>query len=593
MVITAKRLVSLIIVILIAGGAGLGLWIFSDRLAEWLSGQAPVYALWAFTLAACAGIVLAAMRSKNSDSGKRWAWTLGAKLALGFSLVVVLMAGVSGFAVMGIGGLGVEMDELASEAIPLTTTAATLKAEQLEQALAVEKLFRFAAMGGFGASDGKERAQKMFPVHGKRITAQLDAALTLLSSRKPISPQDADQMKAFAASLTKIKKLHQEWQAMAQKAMQMVLKNRFGPASNLLGQGMKKADTALSKELVSLVKKLDQRTAATAVSAESSQRSISAVLLLLSAGGTGLALIMVLFLMRGISGPIKNAMERVRSSTDQVDLSAGQVSSASQVLAQGSSEQAAFLQQTSASIEEMASMSRRNADNAMHANSLMSQAGEVVSQANDSMRELKEAMEKITTASDETAKIIKTIDEIAFQTNLLALNAAVEAARAGEAGAGFAVVADEVRNLAMRAAEAAQSTAGLIEENLGHIKKGSALVKGTDQVFTQVAENSSQVAVLISEIASAAGEQTEGIGQISKAATEVDRVTQQVASNAEELAASSEELTAQSQVMKTIMSRLGLVVYGGGNGKTSAPALPPGQVLSAPGQELERDLEEF
>ena len=593
MVITTKRLVSLITILALAGGAGLGFWIFSDRLAEWLSGQAPVYALWAFTLAACAGIVLAAMRSKSSDSGKRWAWTLGAKLAVGFSLVVVLMAGVSGLAVMGIGGLGVEMDELASEAIPLTTTAATLKSEQLEQALAVEKLFRFAAMGGFGASDGKERAQKMFPVHGKRITAQLDAALKLLSSRKPINSQDADQMKAFAASLTKIKKLHQEWQAMAQKAMQMVLKNRFGPASNLLGQGMKKADTALSKELVSLVKKLDQRTAATAVSAEGSQRSISAVLLLLSAGGTGLALIMVLFLMRGISGPIKNAVERVRSSTDQVDLSAGQVSSASQVLAQGSSEQAAFLQQTSASIEEMASMSRRNADNAMHANSLMSQAGEVVSQANDSMRQLREAMEKITTASDETAKIIKTIDEIAFQTNLLALNAAVEAARAGEAGAGFAVVADEVRNLAMRAAEAAQSTASLIEENLGYIKKGSALVKGTDQVFTQVAENSSQVAVLISEIASAAGEQTEGIGQISKAATEVDRVTQQVASNAEELAASSEELTAQSQVMKTIMSRLGLVVYGGGNGKTSAPALPPGQVLSAPGQELERELEEF
>lgn len=593
MVITTKRLVSLIIIILLAGGAGLGFWIFSDRLSEWLSGQVPVYALWAFTLAACAGIVLAAMRSRSSDSGKRWAWTLGAKLAVGFSLVVLLMAGVSGFAVMGIGGLGVEMDELASEAIPLTTTAATLKAEQLEQALAVEKLFRFAAMGGFGASDGKERAQKMFPVHGNRITAQLDAALKLLSSRQPINSQDADQMKAFAASLARIKKLHQEWQVMAQKAMQMVLKNRFGPASNLLGQGMKKADTALSKELVSLVKKLDQRTAATAVSAEGSQRSISAVLLLLSAGGTGLALIMVLFLMRGISGPIKNAVERVRSSTDQVDLSAGQVSSASQVLAQGSSEQAAFLQQTSASIEEMASMSRRNADNAMHANSLMSQAGEVVAQANDSMRELREAMEKITTASDETAKIIKTIDEIAFQTNLLALNAAVEAARAGEAGAGFAVVADEVRNLAMRAAEAARSTASLIEENLGHIKKGSALVKGTDEVFIRVAENSSQVAVLISEIASAAGEQTEGIGQISKAATEVDRVTQQVASNAEELAASSEELTAQSQVMKTIMSRLGLVVYGGGNGKTSAPALLPRQVLSAPDQELERALEEF
>jgi methyl-accepting chemotaxis protein len=148
----------------------------------------------------------------------------------------------------------------------------------------------------------------------------------------------------------------------------------------------------------------------------------------------------------------------------------------------------------------MASMTRQNAENSAQADNLMQEANQVVETANSSMAQLIDAMGDISKASEETSKIIKTIDEIAFQTNLLALNAAVEAARAGEAGAGFAVVADEVRNLAMRAADAAKNTAALIEGTIKKVEGGSDLVLETNESFKEVAERTSKVGELVAEI---------------------------------------------------------------------------------------------
>ena len=176
------------------------------------------------------------------------------------------------------------------------------------------------------------------------------------------------------------------------------------------------------------------------------------------------------------------------------------------------------------------------------------------------MGDLSQAMEKITSASDETAKIIKTIDEIAFQTNLLALNAAVEAARAGEAGAGFAVVADEVRNLAIRSAEAAKNTADLIEGTIDRTREGSELVSKTNEAFKEVAGSAQKVGELIGEIAGASSEQAQGIDQINKATSEMDKVTQAVAANAEESAAASEELSAQASTMRAYVDDLNQLV---------------------------------
>jgi len=278
-----------------------------------------------------------------------------------------------------------------------------------------------------------------------------------------------------------------------------------------------------------------------------------------------------IFLTRSITKPINKVVEGLTDGSEQVASASSQVSSASQSLAEGASEQAAGIEETSSSIEEMSSMTRQNADNANQANLLMSETTKVVDEANRSMSELTGSMKEISAASEETAKIIKTIDEIAFQTNLLALNAAVEAARAGEAGAGFAVVADEVRNLAMRAADAAKNTANLIEGTVKKIKNGSDTVGKTNEAFSKVATGAKKVGELVGEISAASNEQAQGIDQINKAVSEMDKVVQKNAASAEESASAAEEMNAQAETMKGYVGELMALVGGrNGNGVVSA-----------------------
>jgi methyl-accepting chemotaxis protein len=277
------------------------------------------------------------------------------------------------------------------------------------------------------------------------------------------------------------------------------------------------------------------------------------------------------FIARSIAGPIQRVSRALVESTGRVASVSAQVSGSSKVLSDGASEQAAAIEETSSSLEEMASMTKHNADNADQADGLMKQVAQYVSQSNDSMGKLSASMEEIKKASEETQKIVKTIDEIAFQTNLLALNAAVEAARAGEAGAGFAVVADEVRNLAMRAADSARNTAGLIEGTVKKVKEGSGLMSGTREAFGKVAESAGKVAELLAEIAAASKEQSQGIDQVNKAVGDVDKVTQQNAANAEESSAASEELSTQAVQMKTMVEEL-LRMIGGQAAKADPPA---------------------
>ncbi|MBI9088349.1 MAG: chemotaxis protein [Desulfobacterium sp.] len=282
-----------------------------------------------------------------------------------------------------------------------------------------------------------------------------------------------------------------------------------------------------------------------------------------------LGTLMAIIITRAITKPLNRVIEGLGEGSSQVAAASSQVSSASQSLAEGSSQQAASIEETSSSLEEMSSMTKQNAENAGQADTLMTEANQVVQRANSSMEHLTLSMEEISKASNETSKIIKTIDEIAFQTNLLALNAAVEAARAGEAGAGFAVVAEEVRNLAMRSAEAAKTTAELIEGTVKKIKDGSDLVNQTNQAFTEVAESSSKVGELIGEISEASREQSTGIEQVNTAVSEMDRVTQQNAANAEESASASEEMNAQAESMREFVNELAALV--GGTGSHNAP----------------------
>jgi methyl-accepting chemotaxis protein len=217
----------------------------------------------------------------------------------------------------------------------------------------------------------------------------------------------------------------------------------------------------------------------------------------------------------------------------------GEIAAAANNLSASATEQASSLEETSAALEEMSSMTQRNAQDAQAADTLMRGAKQAATRANQSMSQLIESMAKISRTSEETSKIVKTIDEIAFQTNLLALNAAVEAARAGTAGAGFAVVANEVRSLAMRAAEAARNTSDLISGTVKSVQEGSTLVSQTNTAFAEMGDSMLKTAERVSAIAAASKEQALGIEQINKAVSEMDKATQDYAATSEQLAASA------------------------------------------------------
>ncbi len=293
-------------------------------------------------------------------------------------------------------------------------------------------------------------------------------------------------------------------------------------------------------------------------------KGIHSVLMVLAAIGTLILFLIVAVnytaLIKAVIKPVNQISTTLNSTASQVANASSQITSGSQILAEGASEAAASIEETSASLEEVSSMSRGNSEHAMEADGLMRQSTIQINAANDSMTELTVSMEEIAKGSEETFKIIKTIDDIAFQTNLLALNAAVEAARAGEAGAGFAVVADEVRNLAMRAADAARNTAELIETTVNNVKKGAQLVSGTNEAFQEVLASSNKVAQLVGEIATASKEQTNGVDQINLAINELDKVTQQNAANAEESAASAQQLDSMATQMHGVAAELDALI---------------------------------
>ena len=279
----------------------------------------------------------------------------------------------------------------------------------------------------------------------------------------------------------------------------------------------------------------------------------------LAAGSVGALLIGTLlgfFITRSVNTALKQVATTLNDGAEQVASSATQVSAASQSLANGASEQAAAIEETSSSLEEMASMTKRNAENSQKANDLARQTRTAAERGATDMQSMSAAMAGIKGASDDVAKIIRTIDEIAFQTNILALNAAVEAARAGEAGMGFAVVADEVRNLARRSAQAAKETAAKIEGAITKTAQGVQLSGKVSEALSEIVGKARQMDELAASVAGASQEQSQGITQLNAAVGQMDQATQGNAASAEECAAAAEELNSQAQCMKAAVADL-------------------------------------
>lgn len=283
--------------------------------------------------------------------------------------------------------------------------------------------------------------------------------------------------------------------------------------------------------------------------------------------GISLGALLGFMVLLKVKKTLSGVIDGLSKGSEQVSSSASQVASSGQNLASGASEQASTLEEISSSLEEMSSITRQNAANARQANTMASEARGATERGMTSMSRMSSAISVIRASSDETAKIVKTIDEIAFQTNLLALNAAVEAARAGEAGKGFAVVAEEVRNLARRSADAAKTTASLIGDSQKNAENGVSTVKETEEVLKKVSEHMQKMAHLVAEVSAASDEQSKGVEQINVAVSQLENVTQSNAATAEESASAGEELEAQSRELNQYVGSLLGVVHGSSDGR--------------------------
>ncbi len=291
--------------------------------------------------------------------------------------------------------------------------------------------------------------------------------------------------------------------------------------------------------------------AASAASAEKSVRAIwtaGGLILIALAVGCG-----VFLLVRQASSSLRRLAARMSENAEEVANAASQVSGAGHSLAQGASEQAASLEETSASTDEIASITRKNADNALQVAGLTQQSEQGAGEVNQTLDRMVEKMKEIGASSNKIARIIKVIDEIAFQTNILALNAAVEAARAGEAGLGFAVVADEVRNLAQRCAQAARDTAGLIEESIETSRDGNTRLDQMAGAVRAMTGNSVLVKSLVDEVNLGSQEQARGMDQIARAVLQMQTVTQKNAAAAQQSASAGTELNAHADALRALV----------------------------------------
>jgi len=314
------------------------------------------------------------------------------------------------------------------------------------------------------------------------------------------------------------------------------------------------------------------------------RRSLWFGLALVLGGALVMAVVLLLVVRYQVHGPIHRAVSRMLGASQQLDHSSGLVADVSVTVAKGASDQAASLQESAAALQEMAAQTRATAGDAGQVNTIANDVHGASEKGRTALVRMSDTIAGIKAAADDTARIVRTIDEIAFQTNLLALNAAVEAARAGDAGKGFAVVAEEVRNLAQRSAESARQTAGLIEQSVQRSEQGVAVCSEVVGNLERIVEGIGQVTALVSNVAAATEQQARSVEEVNRAVAQMDQLTQTNAARSQESADAARDLTDQSRVVRDVANDLLRLVDGGDASASRTMATTTAGPVAAPVQ---------
>jgi methyl-accepting chemotaxis protein len=517
---------------------------------------------------------------------------ISTRLILGFGMLALLIALMGGIALVKTNVVEADLEKLVENQIPKVVTLFEIKGEINIVARATRNLVIMSE-----------------PTELPKEVAKI------LESRKQISLRleklGADvKSDAAKAALAKVTESRGKYVAQLDKFMALAAATKMDEAKAVLLGEMRSVQRDYFAALDDMIKLQDDHMDASAKNAHDAVASMKLMLMIAMAFALVAAVLMALWIIRAITGPINQAVgiaravadgdlsqqfeasgnnetalllmalkdmqtslssvvANVRQGSEGVATASAEIASGNHDLSARTESQASALEQTAASMEQLSATVKQNADSARQANQLAASAstvavkgGAVVAQVVDTMKGINEASRKI-------ADIISVIDGIAFQTNILALNAAVEAARAGEQGRGFAVVASEVRSLAGRSAEAAKEIKTLINASVERVEQGTALVDQAGSTMTEVVSSIKRVTDLMGEISAASNEQSLGVSQVGEAVTQMDQVTQQNAALVEEMAAAASGLQSQAQDLVKVVAVFNL----GGN--TSQHSLAP------------------
>lgn len=473
--------------------------------------------------------------------------SLGFKIMGGFALVTVvtLIVGIVGF--VGVESTNKSLKDISQNFLP--SIQALLTIQKNRNAIVVAERSLLLTQSSEEIAHQKGRLDSFF--------AEVDAAWKIYDPLWKGNEEDQEwqQLKTAWAAW---KNSHDQVMAyiyeMKPESLQKAKALSLGDARKLYG--------VVDGHLAKLVKMNEDESAKATKDADFTGLLLKSITIASVIIGIIVALMMGFLLSRAITKPVDKIIGGLKEGSQQVASASIQLSDSSQQLAEGNSELAASIEETSSTLEESSSMIRQNSENTRQAALLAAQTRQSAEKGTQEMSEMMGAMDELRKSSNQIAKIIKVIDDIAFQTNILALNAAVEAARAGDAGLGFAVVAEEVRNLAQRSAQAAKDTAEMIETNIRYSQNGLDTAQRVGGSLSEITAQAKKVNELVDEIAAAGQEQAQGIIQINKAIAQMEKATQQSAATAEESSASAQELNAQAEIMQEAVRQLVQVVKG-------------------------------